>query len=137
MNPPLLNNRRIFVVEDNVTNMAVISVLLRQHGALVIQDPWNSRTLDMLAQFMPIDVILLDLMLRSGVSGYDIFTEIKRVPEFAHIPIVAVSASDPSIEIPRAQSLGFTGFIGKPIELHRFPSQVLSCINNEPIWAAQ
>jgi len=73
-------------------------------------------------------------MLRDNVSGYDIFDELKRTPELASIPIVAVSASDPTIEIPKAKAKGFTGFIGKPISPRLFPSQIASSINREPVW---
>lgn len=136
MNDNLLKGKRVFVVEDDVVNMAITAVLLRGHGATVIQDAWNSGTLQMLKEHMPVDIILLDLMLRHGVSGYDIYSKIKAEPELANIPIVAVSASDPHVEIPRAQMLGFDGFIGKPINLHHFGEQVLSCLNHTKVWEA-
>lgn len=130
----VLEGKRIFVVEDDVTNMAVFSVVLKQAGALVIQDYWNDFTIRLLEQNMPVDVILLDLMLRHGVSGYDIADAIRAQPKLAQIPIVAVSASDPEIEIPRTQARGFAGFIGKPITLTVFPTQIAACINGERVW---
>jgi CheY-like chemotaxis protein len=132
----VLECRRIFIVEDDVSNMAVYSVALSSNGASVIQDPWNANTIDLIKRTMPVDIILLDLMLRRGVSGYDIFDAIKADPEIADIPVVAVSASDPEIEFPRAQNKGFTGFIGKPISLLNFPIQVAACINGEHLWLA-
>jgi hypothetical protein len=50
--------------------------------------------------------------------------------------VVAVSASDPEIEIPKTQSKGFSGFIGKPISLLQFPIQVAECIKGEHLWQA-
>jgi two-component system cell cycle response regulator DivK len=132
MNP--LSNRRIFVVEDDVTNMAVIVMLLRQNGAMVLQDPWNSKTVPLLMAHQPIDAILLDLMLRDGVSGYDIFKQIRQHEALAEIPVIAVSASDPAIEIPRAREMGFAGFIGKPIAMNRFGTQIAACLNGEAVW---
>jgi two-component system, cell cycle response regulator DivK len=116
--------------------MAVYSVMLNNNGATVIQDHWNSSTIALIKRTLPIDIILLDLMLRRGVSGYDIFDAIRADPELASIPVVAVSASDPEIEIPRAKSKGFAGFIGKPISLRDFPTQVAACINGEHLWLA-
>ena len=129
-----LQDRRIFVVEDDVANMAVYATLLKAAGALVFQDPWNFNTLKMLLQFLPVDAILLDLMLRRGISGYEILDQIKSCPELVSIPVIAVSASDPSIEIPKTQEKGFAGFISKPIMLAQFPSQVASCIEGRPVW---
>jgi CheY-like chemotaxis protein len=131
-----LKGKRIFIVEDDTTNMAVFAYLLKSQGALVIQDHWNSSTLQLLKNHHPIDIILLDLMLRRGVSGYQIFDTIKGNPEFATIPILAVTASDPNIEIPKLQEKGFNGYIGKPISIHTFPKQIADCLNGVEIWAS-
>ncbi len=132
----VLEGKRIFIVEDDIANMSVYSVALQHHGALVVQDHWNSGTVSLLKRYLPMDIILLDLMLRHGVSGYDIFRAIRADPELASIPVVAVSASDPEIEIPRTQAQGFSGFIGKPITLNEFPAQIAACIAGQKIWAA-
>jgi len=132
----VLEGKRVFVIEDDVTNMAVFTVALKNAGALVMQDFWNSASVALLKQTMPVDVVLLDLMLRHGASGYDIFDQLRAVPELASVPVIVVSASDPEIEIPRAKVKGMTGFIGKPISLQEFPRQVAACLNGEPMWAA-
>ena len=129
-----LNGKRIFIVEDDVMNMAVYAITLKQHGASVIQDPWNANTLNMIKQFMPIDIVLLDLMLKGDVSGYDIHAKIRAENDFADIPVLAVSASDPTVEIPKTKEQGFNGFISKPINVRLFPEQVLACIHGEKIW---
>ncbi|MBN1311073.1 MAG: response regulator [Anaerolineae bacterium] len=133
---PILENKRIFIVEDDVSNMAIFAVTLSNCGAKVIQDHWNASTLSLLKRNMPVDIIVLDLMLRRGISGYDIFDSIRADPDLASIPVVAVSASDPEIEIPRAQGKGLVGFIGKPISLLDFPKQIADCLSGEHIWMA-
>ncbi|MBN2303986.1 MAG: response regulator [Anaerolineae bacterium] len=132
-----LKGRRIFIVEDDVLNMAVYSVTLKRGGAEVIQDPWHANTISKLIQNLPIDIVLMDLMLRYKVSGYDIFDQLQAYPALNGIPVIAVSASDPSIEIPKARAKGFAGFIGKPIDPVQFPIQIAACINGEPIWHYQ
>jgi len=132
----VLEGKRVFVVEDDISNMAVFAVTLKNGGALVYQDHWNSGTITLLKQFMPVDVVLLDLMLRHGVSGYDIYDHLRAIPELADVPVVVVSASDPETEIPRAKAKGMAGFIGKPISLQDFPLQVAACMRGEPVWSA-
>ncbi len=122
------------MVEDNLTNMAVFATALRKEGAQVIQDTWNTGSVSLLAQNLPIDVILMDLMLRRGVSGYDTLAAIKEHPELAGIPVVAVSSLDPETEIPKAKAAGFVGFIPKPIRLSHFSKQVLACIEGAEMW---
>ena len=132
-----LLGKRIFIVEDNPMNIAVNSAILVRTGATVIQDPWNVQAIDRLRRALPVDVILLDLMLRNGISGYDIFEQIKADPKLRDIPVLAVSASDPTVEIPRAQSLGFTGFIGKPVNARLFPEQIAAAIDGISVWYSQ
>jgi CheY-like chemotaxis protein len=132
-----LYGKRIFIVEDDAMNMAVFAVTLKRNGAVVIQDPWNDDTIHQIIDSLPIHVIVLDLMLRRKVSGYDIFDQIRAQPELANIPVVVVSASDPEIEIPRAQSKGIAGFIGKPINVHLFPEQIAALIEGEHVWYTQ
>jgi CheY-like chemotaxis protein len=131
-----LNGKRIFYIEDNVANRAIIQTILELDGAQVAFERWGrSEVIGQLRAFMPVDIILLDLMFPRGVTGYDVFDTIRACPEFAHIPIVAVSASDPSVEIPKARARGFAGFISKPISLADFPHQVASLITGDQIWA--
>ncbi|MFW5748286.1 MAG: response regulator [Chloroflexota bacterium] len=132
-----LKGIHVFVVEDDPTNMAVNAVTLKRSGAKVTQDMWNVGAVDKLLERMPVDVILLDLMLRHNMNGYDIFNEIKAHPDLQAIPVIAVSAADPAIEIPKAKELGFAGFIGKPIRPHLFAGQIAACIAGKPVWYAR
>ncbi|MDQ7027529.1 MAG: response regulator [Anaerolineae bacterium] len=131
-----LKNKRIFIVEDDLRNKAIAQMLLERAGATVSFDRWGLDTIAKLHHFAPADVILLDLMFRRGVTGYDIFQQIRGHQEFADIPIIAVSASDPSEAIPRTQELGFSGFIAKPVDFHGFCGQVAQSIAGEPVWQA-
>jgi len=131
-----LDGKRIFYIEDNVANRAITQTILELSGAHVAFERWGGpEVLTHLHAFMPIDIILLDLMFPRGVTGYDVFDLIRTDPEFSKIPIVAVSASDPSIEIPKTQAKGFAGFISKPISLRDFPQQVSSLLAGQQIWS--
>lgn len=132
-----LKGKRVFIVEDDATNMAVNAVTLKRSGAVVIQDFWNTGVARNLRAHLPIDVILLDLMLRHDMNGYDIYDELQTDPELASIPVIAVSAADPGIEIPRARAKGLAGFIGKPIVPRLFAKQIADCIEGQEVWFAQ
>jgi CheY-like chemotaxis protein len=79
-------------------------------------------------------MIILDLTLPRGVSGYDIYDEIRAMPQFDKVPIVAVSATDPVIGIPKAKLKGFSGFIAKPIDDVHFPRQLAKIMGGETVW---
>jgi two-component system cell cycle response regulator DivK len=133
----LLQGKRIFIVEDKPANLAVMKTILEGHAAVVRYDRWTLEIISRMRDFMPVDLILMDLMFPNKVTGYDLFDQIRAVPEFALIPIVAVSASEPAEAIPLTQAKGFAGFIAKPIDYDRFPQQVAYILNQESIWVAR
>lgn len=132
----LLEGKRIFIVEDDVTNLAIASVLLKQHGGEVGFERWGANTMSLLKLMAPVDIILLDLNLQHGVSGLDVYDTIRKDEAFAKVPIVAVSALDPSLAIPQTKKKGFSGFISKPVEFNLFAEQVAKVIDGGEVWYA-
>lgn len=132
-----LQNKRIFVVEDNLANLAITKIILEREGAKIAFERWGTETLSALHGFAPIDLILLDLMFPRGVSGFDVFDTIHSHEAFKYVPIVAVSASDPGFAIPEAQKRGFHGFISKPLEFNLFGDQIVRILAGEKIWYTQ
>jgi CheY-like chemotaxis protein len=132
----ILDGKRIFVVEDNLQNRVIFKMMLISQGAWVEFDRWGRDALWRLQAFKNVDLIILDLMLRGGMSGYTIFDEIRSLPEFAQVPIIAVSAAEPAVAIPTTQEKGFSGFIAKPINDDLFPKQIARIIAGEAVWYA-
>jgi CheY-like chemotaxis protein len=132
----LLKGKRVFLTEDNLTNRSVMQLLLERDGAVFAFERWGYETPERLCRFAPVDIILLDLMLPNGVTGLDLFDQIRALPNFDHVPIVAVSAKDPNIAIPEVQAKGFDGFIAKPINRFKFAQQIASVIAGQKIWQA-
>jgi CheY-like chemotaxis protein len=131
----LLDGKSIFLVEDNLTNLAVIRTVLMNDGATVPFEHWGDTTLKkILSYHAKIDMILLDLMLPGDVSGYDVFDALRSHEKLRDVPIVAVTAADPDIEFPKVRAKGFNGFISKPINRHQLASDLLSIMNGEEIW---
>jgi CheY-like chemotaxis protein len=129
-----LDKKRVFMVEDNPGNRAVAKMILELSGAVTASSRLGFDALKLLEAFAPVDVILLDLMLPNGVSGYDLFDMIRKVPAYADVPIAAISAADSSHELPKVRERGFAGFIAKPLEADLFPTQILKIINGTPVW---
>ncbi|MBI5929752.1 MAG: response regulator [Chloroflexi bacterium] len=130
----LLQGKRIFVIEDKEDNIFVIMSLLRKYGATVEIDWWAKGEPHKLESAMPIDLIILDLMLPRGRTGFEVYSEIRSNPTLSKVPIVAVSAMDPSLALPKTQEQGFSGFISKPIDFELFPQQVAILIAGEEVW---
>lgn len=130
----ILRNKHIFIVEDNLSNRIVFQKSLNRQGAQVIFERWGRDTLYTLQNTAAVDLIVLDLMLADGISGFDVFDEIRTLPEISTVPVIAVSAMDAALAIPRTRAQGFAAFIAKPIDSHRFPEQIAAILAGETIW---
>jgi len=131
-----LQDKRIFMVEDDPSNAAIIQMLLEQSRAKVFRGRWGGKeTLCLLERHKPIDIILMDLMLPNGITGFDVFKMIhEHSEEMKNIPIIAVSASDPSVVLQQVRDMGFAGFIAKPVDFVRFNDQILAVLNGTDRW---
>ncbi len=130
----LLQGKRIFVVEDDPSNLAIITTILRRHGASVPFETWGTGTVETLKMCLPVDLILLDLALPRGVSGYDVYDEIRADSQLVDIPVVVVTAADPGMEMPTARKKGMNGFISKPLSYNTFGKAVAAILDGEEIW---
>ncbi|MBK8137272.1 MAG: response regulator [Chloroflexi bacterium] len=108
-------------------------MILRRAGAVVDFDRRGDSMLLQLTKFVP-DLIILDLNLGRYTSGFEIFEETRKLPEYAHVPIVAVSASEPAVVVPKCRTMGFNGFIAKPIAEALFEDQLVRLLQGESVW---
>lgn len=133
----MLKNKKIFIVEDNPANRAVMLTILQMHNAQTFFDQWGMTTIKYLKRVMPVDLILMDLMLPRGLTGYDVFDQIQQDPALADIPCAVVSASDPNVEMNRARSMGFRGYICKPLNYQTFAPTLMAIMAGKPVWGEE
>jgi CheY-like chemotaxis protein len=130
----LLKDKNIFVVEDNLQNRVVFQMSLMRHGATVNFERWGRDTLFRIKNTSGVDLIALDLMLADGITGFDLYDEIRAMAQFDAVPVIAVSAMDAAVAVPKVRSRGFNAFIAKPIDTYQFPKQIASVLAGEQVW---
>ncbi len=132
----ILEGKRIVYIEDDMRNRTLTDMILSAEGARLWFERWGlpATALTTVINHLPLDMILLDLMFPNGYTGYDIFAELRMVPELDEVPIVMVSASDAAIEIPRAKAAGLSAYIPKPIDAEIFPAQLKAIMEGDTMW---
>ena len=124
----------ILVVEDDFQSFVLITRLLAYLG--VEKCEWKASGWQVLefAETLPrTDLILMDIFLPE-VDGYQALDKLRAHPRFKNTLIVAVTADASAENMKRARSAGFDGFIGKPLDPDRFPTQVRRILQGEAVW---
>ena len=65
------------------------------------------------------EVILMDINL-PDINGFEALKILRKYPDTAHIPVIAVSANAMPLDIERGQKAGFFRYLTKPINLSEF-----------------
>ncbi len=121
-------------VEDDAGGMAIIGVMMRYLGMNAFLNTSGDGVVELARAMKPRPhIIFLDLNL-PRCSGYDVLKKIRADEKLKGVIVVAVTAQDADIEIPRCMAAGFDGFIGKPISRSRFPRQIRRILAGEPVW---
>ncbi len=118
------SGRLILIVEDNEMNLKLARDVLRFHGFSTVEATSGEEALSMAPEHLP-DLVLMDIAL-PGIDGVEAARQLRAAPETAAIPIVALTASLMDTDRARFVDAGFAGLIAKPINVTRFPEQVLA-----------
>jgi CheY-like chemotaxis protein len=113
---------RILIIDDNPTNLKLASDVLLNDGFVVetAQDAEQAQAI--LEQRIP-DLILMDIAL-PGMDGLTLTRRLKADNRFAHLPIVALTASAMRGDQGKALAAGCAGYITKPIDTRTLGPQV-------------
>jgi two-component system cell cycle response regulator DivK len=131
---PNFSNLNALVVEDDAGGMAIIGVMMRYLGINTYIDTNGESAVSMaLAMDKKPDIIFLDINL-PNTTGYEILEKIRANAKLKDVLVIAVTAQDADIEIPKCKEAGFDGYIGKPISRMRFPRQLKRILDGESVW---
>jgi signal transduction histidine kinase len=109
----------VLYVEDNPANLKLVQEIVRFRPDLHLVSAPDGHFGLSLARSQRPDVILMDLNL-PGLSGLDVLAQLRRDPETARIPAIAVSANAMPGDIERALAAGFARYLTKPIDIGQF-----------------
>ena len=113
---------RILIVEDNPTNMELMSYLLTAFGHTPLMAFDGESGVTMAREQRP-DLILCDVYLPK-LDGYGVVAALKRDPDLRAIPVLAATALAMVGDRERLMEAGFDGYLAKPIEPEQFVGQL-------------
>jgi CheY-like chemotaxis protein len=121
---------RILVVDDNPTNLKLVSDVLAYEGHDILQAVDAEEAQLILAAALP-DLILTDIAL-PGMDGLTFARQLKTDARTCRLRIVALTAFAMKGDDQKAYAAGCDGYITKPIDTRKFPGQVAAFLEGIP-----
>jgi signal transduction histidine kinase/PAS domain-containing protein len=104
----------VLIVEDNQVNMELTVMFLK--GVCKTDRAKDALTAIKLASSKQYDAILMDINLGPGMNGLEAATEIRKIPGYGEIPIVAVTGYTMSGDRERMLQGGCSDYLPKPFD---------------------
>lgn len=104
----------ILIVDDNSTNLKVLSEALTSEGFQVSVALDGESALDQMSYHQPA-LVLLDVMM-PGIDGFETCRRMKAIPSFQEIPVIFMTALSETENKVKGLAVGAVDYITKPFQ---------------------
>ncbi|WP_230879165.1 HAMP domain-containing protein [Planomonospora sp. ID67723] len=111
----VLADRKVLVIDDDVRNVFALTNILELHGMQVLYAENGRKGIETLSRNEDIDLVLMDIMMPE-MDGYAAASAIRKMPRFADLPIIAVTAKAMQGDREKALSAGASDYVTKPVD---------------------
>jgi CheY-like chemotaxis protein len=118
---PVLRDRKVLVVDDDVRNIFAIASVLERHHMQVVYAENGRKGIEVLEKTPGIDVVLMDVMMPE-MDGYETMTAIRQLPAFKALPIIALTAKAMKGDREKCIEAGASDYITKPVDTEQLLS---------------
>ncbi|AZQ37840.1 HAMP domain-containing protein [Streptomyces cyaneochromogenes] len=115
---------KVLIVDDDIRNVFALTSVLEQHGLSVLYAENGREGIEVLEQHDDVAVVLMDIMMPE-MDGYATTTAIRRMPQFAGLPIIALTAKAMKGDREKAIESGASDYVTKPVD----PDHLLTVMN--------
>ena len=122
--------KRVLIVDDNPTNLKLVTYLVKSNGYDVDTAADAETALTVIAASRP-DLILMDLQL-PGIDGLELTRRLKADAKTADIKIIAVTAYAMKGDQEKAFDAGCDGYVTKPIDTRALPALIAAQVGGAP-----
>ncbi|MEB2333716.1 MAG: response regulator [Anaerolineaceae bacterium] len=117
-------------MEDNLENRMLIRRVLLAEGYTLMEADTAGQALDLLQTNHP-NLILMDINM-PDMDGYTLTAQIKSIPGFEQIPIIALTANVMRGDRERTLQAGCDGYIQKPVDIDLLSLEIEKFLARRP-----
>ncbi len=115
------DGRKLLLVEDDARNIFALSKVIEPLGATVEIARSGREALDLLQKVHDVDLVLMDIMMPE-MDGITAMRHIRQMPEYARLPIIALTAKAMQSDREACLQAGASDYIAKPIDVDKLLS---------------
>ena len=117
----VLSGKKILITDDDVRNIFSLSKALEKYKVDVVLAMDGKQALEQIKQNPDIDVVLMDMMMPE-MDGYETIQEIRKMPSYKKLPIIAVTAKSMIGDREKCLQAGASDYITKPVDIDQLLS---------------
>jgi HAMP domain-containing protein/signal transduction histidine kinase/CheY-like chemotaxis protein len=125
----LLAGKQVLIVDDDVRNVFALTNALESQGSTVLFAESGREAVDVLYRNPDIDLIMMDIMM-PDMDGYETMRTIRSTPQFAGLPIIALTAKAMKGDREKTLAAGATDYIAKPMEVNQLLAKIRACLDH-------
>ena len=118
---PVLSGRKVVVIDDDIRNIFSLTSALEEHGVELHYAESGRSGIELLQRVADADAVLVDIMM-PGMDGYETMREIRSMPGFSALPLIAVTAKAMKGDRQKCIEAGASDYIAKPVDLDQLVS---------------
>ncbi|MET8947244.1 HAMP domain-containing protein [Streptomyces sp. NPDC004542] len=107
--------RTVLVVDDDARNLFALSGILELQGFRVLHAENGRKGIETLVNNPDVALVLMDVMMPE-MDGYTATAEIRKMPRYADLPIIAVTAKAMPGDREKSLASGASDYVTKPVD---------------------
>ena len=124
------------VIDDDIRNIFSLTSALEEHGVELHYAESGRSGIELLQRVSTADAVLVDIMM-PGMDGYETIREIRSMPGYAALPVIAVTAKAMKGDRQKCIEAGASDYIAKPVDLEQLVSMLRVWFHRtEQAWQA-
>ncbi len=125
-----LVGRKVLIVDDDIRNIFALTSALEVQGMTVNFEESGRAGIDALQTDPNIDLVLMDVMMPE-MDGFETMRVIREMPQFASLPIIALTAKAMAGDREKCLEAGANDYIAKPVDLSALMNMIKSLVGKE------
>lgn len=117
----VLSGKKILITDDDVRNIFSLTKALEKYKVEVVVAMDGKHALQQIKEHPDVDVILMDMMMPE-MDGYETIKQIRKMPMYTRLPIIAITAKSMIGEREKCITAGASDYISKPVDIDQLLS---------------